>query len=151
MERHHAFLIGVADEDRGGAVGGDGGGVGGVAGGVERDAEEAEVFADGGAQGGGVFADPGGEDQGIETAEAGGQGADFAADAPLMTGIARGEYVYFVHSYRAPVGPWTVATSDYGGEFSAAVQQRNFNGAQFHPERSGPVGARLLAGFLELA
>jgi glutamine amidotransferase len=74
---------------------------------------------------------------------------DFGADAPLMSGIARGEYVYFVHSYRAPVGPWTVATSDYGGEFSAAVRQRNFHGAQFHPERSGRVGARLLAGFLE--
>ena len=68
-----------------------------------------------------------------------------------MTGIGRGEYVYFVHSYRAPVGPWTVATSDYGGEFSAVVRLRNFHGAQFHPERSGRVGARLLAGFLELA
>jgi glutamine amidotransferase len=76
---------------------------------------------------------------------------DFESDAALLTGIDRGEYVYFVHSYRAPVGPWTVATSDYGGEFSAVVQQRNFYGAQFHPERSGPVGARLLAGFLELA
>jgi glutamine amidotransferase len=76
---------------------------------------------------------------------------DFESDAALVTGIGRGEYVYFVHSYRAPVGPWTVATSDYGGEFSAVVQQRNFFGAQFHPERSGPVGARLLAGFLELA
>ena len=76
---------------------------------------------------------------------------DFEADAALLTGIARGEYVYFVHSYRAPVGPWTVATSDYGGEFSAVVRQRNFHGAQFHPERSGQVGARLLAGFLEFA
>jgi len=76
---------------------------------------------------------------------------DFESDTALLTGIDRGEYVYFVHSYRAPVGPWTVATSDYGGEFSAVVQQRNFYGAQFHPERSGPVGARLLAGFLELA
>jgi glutamine amidotransferase len=76
---------------------------------------------------------------------------DFESDAALLTGIDRGGYVYFVHSFRAPVGPWTVATSDYGGEFSAVVQQRNFFGAQFHPERSGPVGARLLAGFLELA
>jgi glutamine amidotransferase len=74
---------------------------------------------------------------------------DFEADAALLTGIGRGEYVYFVHSYRAPVGPWTVATSDYGGQFSAVVRQRNFHGAQFHPERSGQVGARLLAGFLE--
>jgi glutamine amidotransferase len=76
---------------------------------------------------------------------------DFEADSALMTGIGRGEYVYFVHSYRAPVGPWTVATADYGGEFSAVVRQRNFHGAQFHPERSGQVGARLLARFLEIA
>jgi glutamine amidotransferase len=76
---------------------------------------------------------------------------DFEADTALLAGITRGEYVYFVHSYRAPVGPWTVATADYGGEFSALVRQRNFHGAQFHPERSGQVGARLLAGFLEVA
>jgi glutamine amidotransferase len=76
---------------------------------------------------------------------------DFAADAAPMAGIARGDYVYFVHSYRAPVGPWTVATSDYGGEFSAVVRRSNFHGAQFHPERSAGAGARLLAGFLELA
>jgi glutamine amidotransferase len=76
---------------------------------------------------------------------------DFAADAAPMAGIARGDYVYFVHSYRAPVGPWTVATADYGGEFSAVVRRNNFHGAQFHPERSAGAGARLLAGFLELA
>ena len=76
---------------------------------------------------------------------------DFESDAALLNGIGRGEYVYFVHSYRAPVGPWTVATSDYGGSFSAVVRQRNFHGAQFHPERSAHVGARLLAAFLEVA
>jgi len=76
---------------------------------------------------------------------------DFESDAALLTGIGRGEYVYFVHSYRAPVGPWTVATSDYGGSFSAVVRQRNFHGAQFHPERSAQAGSRLLAGFLEVA
>ena len=76
---------------------------------------------------------------------------DFADGAPLLAGIARGDYVYFVHSYAAPVGPWTVATADYGGAFSAVVRHRNFFGAQFHPERSGPVGARLLANFLESA
>jgi glutamine amidotransferase len=60
-----------------------------------------------------------------------------------------GAYVYFVHSYCAPVGPWTDATTDYGGEFSALVRQRNFMGAQFHPERSSQAGQRLLANFLE--
>jgi glutamine amidotransferase len=76
---------------------------------------------------------------------------EFGSAPPLLRGIAAGEYVYFVHSYRADAGPWTVATTDYGGAFSAVVQHGNFSGAQFHPERSGPVGARLLANFLELA
>jgi glutamine amidotransferase len=75
---------------------------------------------------------------------------EFEDAAPLLGGIARGDHVYFVHSYAAPVGPWTLATTDYGGEFSAVVRHRNFYGAQFHPERSGRVGARVLANFLEL-
>lgn len=70
---------------------------------------------------------------------------------PLLRGIDAGAYVYFVHSYRAPVGPWTDATVDYGGEFSALVRARNFSGAQFHPERSSQAGHRLLANFLEQA
>lgn len=67
---------------------------------------------------------------------------------PLLDGLRPGEYVYFVHSYRAPLGAWTVATSDYGGQFSTVVRRGNFAGAQFHPERSGPAGARVLANFL---
>jgi glutamine amidotransferase len=73
------------------------------------------------------------------------------APAPLLQGLDDGSYVYFVHSYRAPVGAWTDATADYGGEFSALVRQRNFMGAQFHPERSSRAGQRLLANFLEQA
>jgi len=69
---------------------------------------------------------------------------------PLTRGIEDGDYVYFVHSYAAPLGPWTVATTDYGGEFSSIVQRGNFYGVQFHPERSAQVGRRLLANFLEL-
>jgi glutamine amidotransferase len=72
-------------------------------------------------------------------------------DSPLTAGLDDGAYVYFVHSYAAPVGPWTVATADYGGEFSAVVRKDNFLGAQFHPERSSRSGSRLLANFLELA
>jgi glutamine amidotransferase len=73
-----------------------------------------------------------------------------AVASPLFDGIADGDYVYFVHSYCAPLGPWTLAATDYGGEFSAAVRHRNFHGVQFHPERSAAVGARVLANFLEL-
>lgn len=76
---------------------------------------------------------------------------EFEGTHPLLHDIAPGEHVYFVHSYRADAGPWTVATSDYGGPFAAVVQQGNFCGAQFHPERSGSVGSRLLANFLERA
>jgi len=71
-------------------------------------------------------------------------------ESPLFAGVADGDYVYFVHSYCAPVGPWTLAAADYGGEFSAAARHRNFHGVQFHPERSAAVGARVLANFLDL-
>ena len=70
--------------------------------------------------------------------------------APLLDGVTDGDRFYFVHSYAAPTGPWTLAATDYGGEFSAAVRHRNFHGVQFHPERSAGPGARVLANFLEL-
>ncbi len=73
-----------------------------------------------------------------------------AGTSPLLVGLDDEPYLYFVHSYAAPVGPWTAATSDYGGHFSAVVQAGNFHGAQFHPERSSRAGQRLLANFLEL-
>jgi len=71
------------------------------------------------------------------------------ADSPLLSGIDDGEYFYFVHSYALPPGPCTVATTDYGGPFTAVTRQGNFHGTQFHPERSGPAGARVLLNFLE--
>jgi len=68
----------------------------------------------------------------------------------LLAGIDAGTFAYFVHSYAAPVGDYTLASCDYGGAFSAVVQRSNFYGAQFHPERSAAVGARLLENFIEL-
>ena len=70
--------------------------------------------------------------------------------SPLTAGLHEGDHVYFVHSYAAPVGPWTLATVDYGGELSAAVRHENFYCVQFHPERSAQVGSRVLANFLDL-
>jgi len=70
--------------------------------------------------------------------------------SPLTRGLDDGAYVYFVHSFAAPTGPWTLAATDYGGEFSAAVHRDNFYGVQFHPERSAQAGSRVLANFLEL-
>ncbi len=66
--------------------------------------------------------------------------------------IAEGEggHAYFVHSYAAPPGDYTIAQTGYGEDFSAAVQRDNFFGVQFHPERSSAFGARVLENFLAL-
>ena len=69
---------------------------------------------------------------------------------PLLDGVAAGSHVYFVHSYAAPVSENTVASCSYGVDFTALVARGNFMGAQFHPERSGPVGAAILGNFLKL-
>ncbi|MBU6121873.1 imidazole glycerol phosphate synthase subunit HisH [Hymenobacter siberiensis] len=69
---------------------------------------------------------------------------------PLLAGLTEADHVYFVHSYYAPVGPYTIAQAEHPAPFSAAVQHRNFYGVQFHTEKSGGVGTRILANFLAL-
>lgn len=59
-------------------------------------------------------------------------------------------YAYFVHSYAAPIGSYTLALTQYGMKFSSLIQYRNFIGAQFHPERSSDLGLTILKNFLEL-
>lgn len=76
---------------------------------------------------------------------------DVVRESPLLAGFDENAFAYFVHSYAAPVTSATVAVCDYGGAFSAVVSERNFHGAQFHPERSAAAGARLLSNFLELS
>jgi len=71
-------------------------------------------------------------------------------DDPLLESIAENDYVYFVHSYAAAVSSITLARTDYGAQVSAVVRQGNFWGTQFHPERSGTIGSRILANFLRL-
>jgi glutamine amidotransferase len=71
-------------------------------------------------------------------------------DDPLLEHIAENDYVYFVHSYAAPVSEITLAATDYGSQVSAVVRHGNFWGTQFHPERSARTGAQLLANFLRL-
>jgi len=73
------------------------------------------------------------------------------ATTPLLADVPDGAYCYFVHSYALPSGPSTIATSTYGWEFAAAARRDNFHAVQFHPERSGPVGAMILRNFLALA
>ena len=75
---------------------------------------------------------------------------DIRRPCPLLEGLAGGNYAYFVHSYVLDIGDSTVASTEYGAPFSACVQWRNFYGAQFHPERSAAVGARLLQNFLAI-
>ena len=73
---------------------------------------------------------------------------DDLVEDPLLAGISPGERAYFVHSYAAPVGPSTLASTTHGTTFSAVVRSGLRWGAQFHPERSGRVGAALLRNFL---
>lgn len=72
-------------------------------------------------------------------------------DAPLLAGIARGAQAYFVHGYAAPAGDDCLATCSHGRRFAAVVQRGHICGAQFHPERSAAVGARLLGNFLRMS
>jgi glutamine amidotransferase len=69
----------------------------------------------------------------------------------LMRGVEDGSFVYYTHSYRAPVVEETVAVTEYGGPFSGAVERGNVMGVQFHPEKSGTAGMRVLRNFVELA
>jgi glutamine amidotransferase len=71
-------------------------------------------------------------------------------DDALLAGVDTGAFAYFVHSYAAPLAENTLASTQHGVAFSAVVRRGNVCGMQFHPERSGAVGARLLANFLEL-
>lgn len=68
----------------------------------------------------------------------------------LFRGIESGAFMYFTHSYRVPLGPSTSAESEYGGPFSAAIERGHLFGVQFHPEKSGAAGLKLLQNFCQL-
>lgn len=70
--------------------------------------------------------------------------------SPLFEGIEEGAYVYYVHSFAANVNENTIATTVHGSPFSGSLARGNFYGCQFHPEKSGPVGDRILSNFLKL-
>ena len=71
-------------------------------------------------------------------------------DSRLLRGLPEDSFVYFTHSYRAPLVESTVAGCAYGGVFSAAVERGQLFGVQFHPEKSGTAGLQLLRNFCEL-
>jgi glutamine amidotransferase len=68
----------------------------------------------------------------------------------LFDGLKDGDFVYFVHSFAADVCGDSIAVSDNGRRFSAAMRKGNFYGAQFHPEKSGDVGEMILRNFMNL-
>ena len=69
----------------------------------------------------------------------------------LFTGIPENEFMYLVHSYFAPICAETIAITEYEQKYSSALQKDNFYGVQFHPEKSGKAGERLLQNFLNLS
>ncbi|HZU42289.1 MAG TPA: imidazole glycerol phosphate synthase subunit HisH [Terriglobales bacterium] len=69
----------------------------------------------------------------------------------LLDGLSAEFFVYYTHSYRAPATPETCGISEYGGAFSAVVESRNLLGVQFHPEKSGEAGLRILDNFARLS
>lgn len=87
---------------------------------------------------------------GVKSPHVGWNSLDCDGRSRLLRGIPSGSFVYFTHSYRAPVVAATVARTEYGGEFSAAVEQDHLFGVQFHPEKSGRTGLRLLQTFCAL-
>jgi glutamine amidotransferase len=70
---------------------------------------------------------------------------------PLLRGISAPAFCYFVHSFAVAPDASTIASTDYGQRFASMIRAKNYFGAQFHPERSGAVGAQILKNFMELS
>ena len=68
----------------------------------------------------------------------------------LFKGISEKEYMYLVHSFYVPLNNEAIATTNYGIKYASALQEKNFYGVQFHPEKSSKAGAQILQNFLEL-
>jgi glutamine amidotransferase len=75
---------------------------------------------------------------------------EIRANSRLLRGVKDGGFVYYTHSWRAPVVEATAAVTEYGGAFTAVVERENVMGVQFHPEKSSTVGLQVLKNFLEL-
>jgi imidazole glycerol-phosphate synthase subunit HisH len=75
---------------------------------------------------------------------------EVAASSRVFRGVKAGSFVYFTHSFRVEQAEESVAWSEYGGRFSAAVELKNLFGVQFHPEKSGEIGLKILSNFCSL-
>jgi imidazole glycerol-phosphate synthase subunit HisH len=75
---------------------------------------------------------------------------EIAEGSRLLRGVRPGDFVYYTHSWRAPVVNATASVTNYGGAFTAAVERDNVMGVQFHPEKSAEVGLTVLKNFVEM-
>ena len=75
---------------------------------------------------------------------------EFGEPSKLFSDINSGEHFYFANSYYVPISEFTIASTNYGIMFSASINKNNFYGVQFHPEKSGEVGLKILRNFISL-
>lgn len=87
---------------------------------------------------------------GIKSPHVGWNSLELVAESQLLAGLPASPYVYFTHSYRAPRINETVAVTNYGGAFSAVVERDNWMAVQFHPEKSGDIGLKILENFMKV-
>jgi len=85
--------------------------------------------------------------QSVKSPHVGWNQLEIASTSRLLRGLPPSPFVYFTHSYHAPLNGRTVASCEYGGKFSAAIERDLLFGVQFHPEKSGETGLKLLANF----
>jgi glutamine amidotransferase len=88
--------------------------------------------------------------EGVKSPHVGWDSLGMTGESRLLKGIPSGAFVYFTHSYRAPVCPDTVATCTYEEPFTAVAERGNLFGVQFHPEKSGDIGMQILENFCAL-
>ena len=86
---------------------------------------------------------------GVKSPHVGWNDVSSLGESRMLAGLPKEAFVYFTHSYRAPVVRGVVATTEYGGHFAAAVERDNVYGVQFHPEKSDEAGLRILKNFCE--
>ena len=86
----------------------------------------------------------------VKSPHVGWNSLELTGKSRLLEGVPAGSFVYFTHSYRSPKIKETTAVTNYGGEFSAAIENGNWMAVQFHPEKSGAIGGKILENFLKV-
>jgi glutamine amidotransferase len=95
--------------------------------------------------------EPRADDRRLKVPHVGWNALQLSRESSIVDGVAQGAQVYFTHSYVAPITGDTVSTTEHGESFASVVQRGQIAGVQFHPEKSGEVGLRVLRNFLSLA